>query len=128
IPPIADSFYYAQTRRHLPPQQGDDLKTYPWPGNVRELHNLLERAIILQETNLRPLLDDALQTLSELATTDPSACHPPVPPEEPLKDLIIRTIHESYARHRRNASETARALDISRQTVDKYLKLPLPKP
>lgn len=128
IPPIADSFYYAKTSRHLTPQQGDDLKTYPWPGNVRELHNLLERAIILQETNLRPLLDDALQTLADCSSTDPASCLPPVPPEEPLKDHVKRYIHNSYIRHGRNASETARALKTSRGTVDKYLKLPLPKP
>jgi len=30
---------------------GDFLKTYHWPGNVRELENLIERAVILSDTD-----------------------------------------------------------------------------
>ncbi len=34
------------------PQVKDALKKYPWPGNIRELENLLERAYILETSNL----------------------------------------------------------------------------
>ncbi len=29
----------------------DLLQSYPWPGNVRELQNLIERAVIVSETD-----------------------------------------------------------------------------
>ncbi|MDY5954585.1 MAG: sigma-54 dependent transcriptional regulator, partial [Kiritimatiellia bacterium] len=88
IPPIADAFYYGKTRRHLTPQQAADLQTYSWPGNVRELHHLLERAIILSQTDFRLLLADARQNLPEQSTRDSA----PDYPEEPLDEHIRRYI------------------------------------
>jgi DNA-binding NtrC family response regulator len=34
------------------PQVKEALKIYPWPGNIRELENLLERAYILETSNV----------------------------------------------------------------------------
>jgi Nif-specific regulatory protein len=33
------------------------LKSYPWPGNIRELENLMERIVLLADTNA---VDDRL--------------------------------------------------------------------
>jgi DNA-binding NtrC family response regulator len=37
--------------RHIDKQTLDLLKSYHWPGNIRELQNVVERAVILSETD-----------------------------------------------------------------------------
>jgi two-component system response regulator AtoC len=58
----------------------DMLCTYTWPGNVRELENVIERAVLLAEDEIRPehlginvsidfsAFEDATKTLSEVAS------------------------------------------------------------
>jgi two-component system, NtrC family, response regulator HydG len=54
---LAQSFTQALAARHRRPVQGVSsaammfLERYAWPGNVRELHNVLERAVLLSESN-----------------------------------------------------------------------------
>ncbi len=56
IPPLARRFLarHAEKQRRNPPRIGSDamrrLQTYAWPGNVRELSNVLERAVLLCDT------------------------------------------------------------------------------
>ena len=38
--------------KDIHPQVKEALKIYPWPGNIRELENLLERAYILETSNV----------------------------------------------------------------------------
>jgi DNA-binding NtrC family response regulator len=33
-------------------QSLDLLRDYPWPGNIRELQNVIERAVIVSDTNI----------------------------------------------------------------------------
>ncbi|MEM7583656.1 MAG: sigma-54 dependent transcriptional regulator [Acidobacteriota bacterium] len=60
--------------RSLAPGELSALATYHWPGNVRELRNVLERALILQETgDLRPaelLRNEAIASHEEPPTRD----------------------------------------------------------
>ena len=46
---------YARTAgkiiRHIGKQSLEQLTAYNWPGNIRELQNVVERAIILSETD-----------------------------------------------------------------------------
>ena len=37
--------------RHVGKDTLEQLKSYPWPGNIRELQNVVERAVILSETD-----------------------------------------------------------------------------
>ena len=37
--------------RHISKDTLAQLKGYPWPGNIRELQNVVERAVILSETD-----------------------------------------------------------------------------
>ncbi len=56
IPPLARQLLarHAEKQRRNPPRIGSDamrrLQTYAWPGNVRELSNVLERAVLLCDT------------------------------------------------------------------------------
>jgi formate hydrogenlyase transcriptional activator len=46
---------YAQkagkTFRHVSERTLDLLQSYPWPGNVRELQNIIERSVIVSDTD-----------------------------------------------------------------------------
>jgi PAS domain S-box-containing protein len=58
ILPLANHFVQEHNRRYqahiegISPAAAKSLTAYHWPGNVRELRNVIERAILLEETNL----------------------------------------------------------------------------
>ena len=54
-----------KTIRHISKQTFNQLKSYYWPGNIRELQNVVERAVILSETDT--LVVDESWLKSELA-------------------------------------------------------------
>ena len=41
----------AKNIRHIAKHTLEQLKAYNWPGNIRELQNVVERAVILTETD-----------------------------------------------------------------------------
>ncbi|MGF1574283.1 MAG: sigma-54-dependent transcriptional regulator [Sumerlaeia bacterium] len=51
----------------------DFLYQYSWPCNVRELRNMVERLIILSETNIINLNQDILRSLTYTPTRSPSS-------------------------------------------------------
>jgi two-component system response regulator AtoC len=91
------------------------LQSYDWPGNVRELKNVIERAILLESTDI--ILESHLPL--EVSPTAPS----PLEREEP--EFIPRPLREVEVEHIRrtvdwcggNKSRAARLLGISRQTL-----------
>ena len=50
IKKYADEF--AKPVKRLSPAVLGALKEYPWPGNIRELENVIERAMILEESEV----------------------------------------------------------------------------
>jgi transcriptional regulator with GAF, ATPase, and Fis domain len=60
IPLLAEAFWrhyqdkYRKNMGPLPDSTKKNLVKYPWPGNVRELRNEIERAVILEQTDIRP--------------------------------------------------------------------------
>jgi DNA-binding NtrC family response regulator len=88
------------------------LASYHWPGNVRELENLVERAVILTES-------DTL-TAKELAETRgasgrrrgaPTGGDRPLSVEEYIQD-VVRRFQDRYSE-----TELARALGIGRKAL-----------
>jgi DNA-binding NtrC family response regulator len=66
-------------RLTVSPLVADILHAYTWPGNIRELENVIERAVLLADEEIRPehlgiefrldlsALEDAIRTLPEIA-------------------------------------------------------------
>jgi DNA-binding NtrC family response regulator len=88
------------------------LAGYHWPGNVRELENVVERAVILCESNQLGAEDLSVPTPAVIADlgTNPSL-------EEMEKNYILRVLKEANG----NQSKASQLLGIDRKTL--YLKL-----
>lgn len=109
IEPIASSFLRLQGWPELTDQQVEQLKAYRWPGNVRELQNMLERAHALDENDFTSILPDARSHRNHFAS-------------DRLDDAIRAHCQRVYDRCSHNKTRTANALDISVNTLKKYLK------
>jgi two-component system, NtrC family, response regulator HupR/HoxA len=111
------------------------LERYSWPGNVRELQNEIERAVALTPPGdllLPERFSDKVRGVT--ATVAP----PPVPHPSPAlaapaqpnngslrtarADFEARFIGQVFAQHQRNVSQSARALGISRISLQRKLK------
>lgn len=88
------------------------LQHYPWPGNIRELKNLIERCILLSK--LPTEYFNEANTASEPASND---CFDGWSLEKLEKYQILRTLEQ----HQGNKSSAARALGVSRKTLDRKL-------
>ncbi len=96
----------------LTPEALEILAGYHWPGNVRELENVVERAVILCESDrlgAEDLSVPSSATVEELGT-NPSL-------EEMEKTFILRVLKEAG----NNQSKASQLLGIDRKTL--YLKL-----
>ena len=94
------------------PQAMDRFLKYDWPGNVRELMNVIERGVVLGQSQY---LDEEILPVNaisgELSLTDLSL-------EEVEKVTILKTLEATGG----NKSEASRRLGITRKTLQKKLK------
>jgi len=97
----------SEAGRHL-------LQGYDYPGNVRELENIIERAMILETSEL--LTPRSL--LVEGGATAGSAEEEPLRMEEAERDHILRVLHSCRGRK----LEAARLLGINKTTLWRKMK------
>ena len=115
ILPLADLFVtqLARSRARLAEATADCLKNYPWPGNVRELRNVIERAVLLSQSEL--ILPEHLPTKLREAVKQAT---PALTLESQTMDEIERTaILAALKQHQSNRTETAKVLGISRRAL-----------
>ncbi|HTB84050.1 MAG TPA: sigma-54 dependent transcriptional regulator [Candidatus Sulfotelmatobacter sp.] len=115
ILPLADLFIsqFARSRARLAEATADCLKNYPWPGNVRELRNIIERAVLLSQSEL--ILPEHLPAKLREAMKQNV---PALTLESQTMDEIERTaILAALKQHKSNRTETAKALGISRRAL-----------
>jgi DNA-binding NtrC family response regulator len=85
------------------------LTTYPWPGNVRELRNAIDRAVLMEESDvitaasLPPLDGDVVDTAARARWT--------------LDELESRYIRRILEETDDNYSRAAEVLGINRKTL-----------
>jgi PAS domain S-box-containing protein len=127
--PLAENFirhYNAKFKRHV---QGVShgaaaaLLTHNWPGNVRELRNVIERAMVLEESewiqlgNLQIAREDGQPAMHELAVDagDPSS---DFSLEEAEKSLLRKALEKAGG----NQTRAAVMLGITRDTLRYKMK------
>jgi formate hydrogenlyase transcriptional activator len=103
--------------RHVGKDTLEQLKGYHWPGNIRELQNVVERAVILSETDTFIVDESWLQSVSaeSSATRGLSA----------LDDREVEMIEAALAEtHGRISGPTGAAtkLGIPRQTLESKIR------
>ncbi len=121
IPLLATEFLNSfSLREDRPFVLDDDVKkvflNYDWPGNVRQLKNVIERAVVLAQS-------DHI-TLQELPEEFLIHCNKPKTPEtaKTLKVIEHQAIKDALLMCSGNISKAARQLGISRKTFYKRLK------
>ena len=102
------------------------LRAYDWPGNVRELRNVLERAVLLSDTDA--LTADALdlrrRPADEPHRTEAPAASDETSGEPPNRDEYNRQrLEAALQRTSGNITQTAAQLGITRNTVRAWMRL-----
>jgi two-component system NtrC family response regulator len=99
----------------------DTLEIHSWPGNVRELKNVIERAIVLSESNVIGPEHITVRRRSApqpVAPPDANARWIRIPDQGmTLEDVIGEAIRHTLQITGGNQSEASRILDISRPTL-----------
>lgn len=103
---------FGKTVKGLRPDALELLQSYNFPGNVRELENLMERAMILAETELLTPKDLNLPDLRVK----------PLPRKGTLHEIERAAIIEALQRWEGNRTQAAKELGIDRKTLVRKLK------
>jgi PAS domain S-box-containing protein len=107
-----------KTIRHIGKHTLDRLAAYDWPGNIRELQNVVERAVILSETDTF-FVDESWLKLESAESREP---HERI---STLSDREVETIEAALADcHGRisGPSGAAAKLGIPRTTLESKIK------
>lgn len=109
---------YGKTGIKVHPDTIKKLKQNKWPGNVRELQHMVERAIIMCETDT--ILPDDFPIRQEL---EPEI---PMQGQYNLEEMEKQAITGALKRNNHNLSQAARELGLGRTTlyrkIEKYDK------
>jgi DNA-binding NtrC family response regulator len=95
------------------------LQSYHWPGNVRELRNVIERAILLESTDV--ILESHLPLEIATRTAPPAEGESAVFVPRPLQEVELEHLRKTLEWCRGNKSRAAKLLGISRQTLREKL-------
>ena len=117
IEQIANGRWLKEHHRRLEADQIEVLKSYDYPGNVRELLNILERAIVLDESDFSKLLKEHKEMTAGLKSANENKEEIPDELEAAVR-IHVKRVYEKYDR---NLTKTAEALKAARNTVKKYL-------
>jgi DNA-binding NtrC family response regulator len=125
-----------KVRKHFSPKAIQAITTYTWPGNVRELENVVERAVILCDSEEidNDMLDIDLElvnvnqlravgrepSLNAIGDYMPVKSHPMVIGGDPAEDLSLEDYFQRFVlEHQDSMSETelAQKLGVSRKCL-----------
>ncbi|HUK36856.1 MAG TPA: sigma-54 dependent transcriptional regulator [Vicinamibacterales bacterium] len=96
--------------RAIAPDLMQRLLEHPWTGNVRELRNIIERAAILETS-------DVLTTSSLQWTLAPAHTPPDSGEIVPLEDIEFEMVVRAFREADGNQSKAARMLQVSRDQL-----------
>jgi transcriptional regulator with PAS, ATPase and Fis domain len=97
------------------------LVDYAWPGNVRELENVIQKAIILADSDTvgPEHLPEDLQQADVLGVDEVLR---PASFEDQLRDYKVKLAHKAVAECNGNKTLAARSLHISRTYLHRLIK------
>jgi formate hydrogenlyase transcriptional activator len=95
------------------------LEVYPWPGNVRELQNVIERAVILSDSDTFSVDETWLKRESSQVASPTVALSSALSRQE--KEMIEAALAESHGRIS-GAGGAAANLNIPTRTLDSKIK------
>ena len=100
----------------------EQMTRYRWPGNVRELKNVVERAIVLCESDTISSSDLMLSNLATAGETTETS--PPSSEYTPLSlaEIECRHIQATLEATGWNKSQSASILGIERSTLDRKIR------
>ena len=121
IDPLADHFlaHYCQSYNRalqFTPESRKVLRAYDWPGNIRELRNVIERTVVLAQSN--PLEAHELQSFIGAAGRLPSDGTL----EASIADAERAALERALEQARGNVTEAARILGVERPSVYRIMK------
>ena len=106
--------------RHVSHETLESLQAYAWPGNIRELQNVIERAVILCETDMFSI-DERWLPLPPAATESKLYIGLPRRLEVQEKNMIEEALRASRGRVFGPAGAAAK-LGIPRSTLESKIK------
>ena len=98
------------------------LMQYDFPGNVRELENIIERAVLLETTELLQPSNLPPQILS-MISSQPALFSPDSRGILPFEEVERQTLAHALKVMDNNVTKAAQALNIDRSTLYRKLKL-----
>jgi two-component system response regulator AtoC len=111
--------------KYIPEAVWEMLKSYSWPGNVRELRNVIERGVLLADSEVFP--KQWLQLPGELRPThgdtgpkaeqEEESVRLPLDGSMKLDDMERFIIQAALEKSRHNVTAAARFLGTTRQTL-----------
>jgi two-component system nitrogen regulation response regulator NtrX len=118
---LANSFleHYRQIHDRslaLSPECWSVLMAYEWPGNIRELRNVVERMVILSETN--PVEPEECRSFLGAGAKVPTEGTLKVAIERAEREAIERVLQQTHG----NVTEAARILGIVRASLYRIMK------
>lgn len=118
---------HGHTVRSLSPDARRALLGYDWPGNVRELRNVIERAVVLAETDDLDVRDLPPHVTGRRTGLEPADAALAELPYAEARAQALESFERSFLiaaleRHGGNISATSRTLGIHRQSLQKMLR------
>jgi len=101
--------------RNIDKRSSEFLEVYPWPGNIRELQNVIERNVILCDTETLLIEEESL------SSTPQSLCSPQPPRITREKERIETVLAECRGRIS-GPNGAATKLGIQRTTLESWIR------
>jgi two-component system response regulator AtoC len=138
IAPLADQFisqFNLQFRKHIlnvEPGAKDLLETYEWPGNIRELRNVIERAVILENSDTiqienlpSEIVNPGIEKRRPVSAGGKEVLLPkedPLPEGSSLYELEKLAIIQALEKAAYNQTKASKLLGITRDTLRYKMK------
>ncbi len=120
IPLLVEHFVQLYGRKYqkpgirVSPESMRVLSEYQWPGNVRELQHVIERAVILSES-------DSLHP-EEMILKPAAAAHPDNAADHSLDEIEKKHVEMMIKKHDGNVTEAAKELGLTRTALYRRIK------